>query len=345
MILPASPSVPLVRNAPAVPLARHPLFHSTDVDEARGTIARVFKDADHRVVRSGERVAAIMNHAPVGEVSFNYLAYGAAVDVDPDRLQDFFLVMLPLEGRADMHLGAERFMSSRDVAACLSPHLRLRMRFDEHYRSVIVWIRRAALERHLASHLGADLRAPIAFAPGVQLRAPGGRFWHDTVLNCVNQIELLADTAAFPLVMAQMQSMVLSALLHAQPSNYREALLAPPRTIAPASVRRVEEYIEAHLADPLTIERLAEVAGTSVRTLFANFERHRGTTPMAHLRAERLKRVRQALASGAPDARSVATVAMRWGFSHLGHFSAAYREKFGETPSETMRAAALERAR
>ncbi|MFP5477787.1 MAG: helix-turn-helix domain-containing protein, partial [Gammaproteobacteria bacterium] len=33
----------------------------------------------------------------------------------------------------------------------------------------------------------------------------------------------------------------------------------------------------------------------------------------------------------------VAGVALRWGFGHLGRFSADYRARFGEYPSETVR--------
>ena len=34
---------------------------------------------------------------------------------------------------------------------------------------------------------------------------------------------------------------------------------------------------------------------------------------------------------------TVSEVAYRWGFTHLGRFAGAYRERFGETPSQTLR--------
>jgi AraC-like DNA-binding protein len=33
----------------------------------------------------------------------------------------------------------------------------------------------------------------------------------------------------------------------------------------------------------------------------------------------------------------VADAAYRWGFNHLGRFAAAYREKYGVSPSRTVR--------
>ncbi|WP_363094775.1 helix-turn-helix domain-containing protein, partial [Pseudonocardia sp. 73-21] len=38
-----------------------------------------------------------------------------------------------------------------------------------------------------------------------------------------------------------------------------------------------------------------------------------------------------------PARRSVADIASHWGFTHLGRFAAAYRERYGCVPSETLR--------
>ena len=58
---------------------------------------------------------------------------------------------------------------------------------------------------------------------------------------------------------------------------------------------------------------------------------------MAFLRARRLERAHTQL-SATPQ-RSVAEVALECGFEHLGRFSGAYRQRFGESPSETLRRA------
>lgn len=64
-------------------------------------------------------------------------------------------------------------------------------------------------------------------------------------------------------------------------------------------------------------------------------------TPLAYLRSRRLERVREtrrAAAAGGAEA-SVTQIAQRHGSAHLGRFSAYYRERFGESPSETLRSA------
>ena len=78
-------------------------------------------------------------------------------------------------------------------------------------------------------------------------------------------------------------------------------------------------------------------AGVGVRALQAGFRRSLGTTPLAYLRDHRLDLARQALATGREP---VTQVAFRFGFAHLGRFSAVYRERFGESPRATRSRAA-----
>lgn len=57
---------------------------------------------------------------------------------------------------------------------------------------------------------------------------------------------------------------------------------------------------------------------------------------MQYLKDVRLRRVREALMSASPESITVTAVAMRWGFTHLGHFTADYKRSFGESPSVTL---------
>jgi AraC-like DNA-binding protein len=58
---------------------------------------------------------------------------------------------------------------------------------------------------------------------------------------------------------------------------------------------------------------------------------------MVHLRELRLDHVHAELAVGDPDGPTVSAVGQRWGFPHAGRFAAAYKRKFGRSPSETLR--------
>lgn len=53
----------------------------------------------------------------------------------------------------------------------------------------------------------------------------------------------------------------------------------------------------------------------------------------------RLHRVRKGLLAGTHATATVAAEALKWGFWHFGDFSRAYKDCFGELPSETLRRA------
>ena len=59
---------------------------------------------------------------------------------------------------------------------------------------------------------------------------------------------------------------------------------------------------------------------------------------MRYLHDARLACVREDLSRADTD-ESVTQIAMKWGFRHLGRFAVGYRNRFGETPSQTRRRA------
>jgi transcriptional regulator GlxA family with amidase domain len=100
-------------------------------------------------------------------------------------------------------------------------------------------------------------------------------------------------------------------------------------------VRRAEAYIDERAHEPISVADLACHVGVSTRALFLGFRKYRGTTPMRYLAEVRMARVHDELSQGRLAGETVRDVALRWGFAHLGHFSARYRQKYGELPSQT----------
>ena len=99
-----------------------------------------------------------------------------------------------------------------------------------------------------------------------------------------------------------------------------------------------EAWLRQNLTRPLTIADLCQAVQTSERTLHSAFRERLGTTPKLHLKALRLEAARRELLQGAPGTR-ITDVALNWGFLHFGWFSHGYRQRFGETPSDTLRRA------
>ena len=100
------------------------------------------------------------------------------------------------------------------------------------------------------------------------------------------------------------------------------------------ALARAVEYIEAHLTRPLRMGQICSYAGVSQSTLERLFRRDFQQTPSAYLRARRLDAVRRELQGGLGTSKTIADVATRHGFTHMGRFSSAYRRQFGRRPSE-----------
>lgn len=114
----------------------------------------------------------------------------------------------------------------------------------------------------------------------------------------------------------------------------RPGVLGQPRN---ARLRAAVEYVHDHAAEPVTIADLSAASGLSVRSVQESFRRVFDVSPLTYLRQVRLDRVRAELLDTDPLAGAVGDVARRWGFAHLGRFSAAYVERFGEYPKQTLR--------
>jgi len=118
-----------------------------------------------------------------------------------------------------------------------------------------------------------------------------------------------------------------------------DAHLGRTTSTSPDAKRRallldVYAFIEERLADPhLTPTHVARHHHVSLRMLHKLFEEEPDTLA-ARIRRRRLERCRQDLHNPALRTRSVAAIAARWGFPQANHFSRAFRQAYGLTPSE-----------
>lgn len=134
------------------------------------------------------------------------------------------------------------------------------------------------------------------------------------------------------------ESQLLSALADSVP----QSMVGQIASLSASRLDRVEDWIEAHIADVITLGRLCEVAQVGARALQLAFERRHGVSPMRFVFERRLSAVQRRLAR-AEAGDDVTTVATRLGFTHLGRFSIAYRAAFAESPSQTLQRGARAR--
>ena len=102
-------------------------------------------------------------------------------------------------------------------------------------------------------------------------------------------------------------------------------------------VKIAEDYALSRARNPLYVSDLCRAAGVGERTLQYAFKQVMGLTPITYLTRVRLHRVREALLAAARGSTTVSAEALKWGFWHFGEFSRAYKDCFGELPSDSLR--------
>lgn len=103
------------------------------------------------------------------------------------------------------------------------------------------------------------------------------------------------------------------------------------RPVYQGRVNAVMDYVEAHLGDVLTVERLAEVAHFSPYHFHRIFRAMTGETLGGFIARVRLEHAGSRLVAQ-PD-RPVVDIALECGFASASSFSRAFREAYGTTPT------------
>ena len=136
-------------------------------------------------------------------------------------------------------------------------------------------------------------------------------------------------------IRAEFVSLLVRSMVCGLPSNHSAVLESETARISPKSIKRALSYINANLNGNLSPETIARAAHTSVRSLHRAFQQFLGVSPLEYAKEQRLLKIHQILKSQQGAATSIAEIANEFGFDHLGHFSAVYRRRFGELPSQT----------
>ncbi|MDH3600509.1 MAG: helix-turn-helix domain-containing protein [Candidatus Tectomicrobia bacterium] len=210
------------------------------------------------------------------------------------------------------------------------------VRVGDHLDVLVVNLDKSLLCDYLRNLEGGEASEPPRFGPRLSLLSPSGSsLWRylSFIWSELGRGGAIGESA---LIQQELENTLAAMLFH---TLQEQAVDTRQRDAGryPIALRVVEDYIVAHLADPVSVADLAEVSGVSARTLFKAFHERHGTGPIGFLKARRLEAVQRALLVADPHSTTVTEVAMDFGFFHLGQFSKDYRHAFQELPSETLR--------
>lgn len=312
-----------------LPLSRYPALATRNPEQAFASIkARqpgVFRFEPK--VAPGRQWTIRVNFVSLGSVGITATrSAGYSLSSVPDG---FFRLFLPLGTPFEVDLGRDRRVFQTGEPGIV-PDNEIRAHFHEGFSTLLL----VAPETVVMDALGQiDARMPLAafqnrhFGSG---KLPFGSLTSRLLQMLATFDEEDGALLDLPRYRRAQEELLLLHLARA---------LAPGASLekaAPLRIRRAIDYVNAHLCDDMRLAEIAAAAGCSLRLLQLAFREHLATTISGYILRLRLSKAHACLTRPQPG-DSVTSVALACGFSHLGQFALAYRERYGERPSTTLR--------
>ena len=315
------------------------VFSTSNIDEAETILCKSLVDAQVMKVLNRDRFEFQLNRFSLGTVSFVGTRYESYTEVESGEsgIHDNSMHLIfggPVT--SEFSINGELYPVSLTKAVVLLPHKKIRVKRNSGSEVLIMRFTQSSLNKHYELFLDQHLTDPIEFHSGVNLTRGPGAVLKQLAINLLYEIQHDEEVIRHEFTRKSFEELLLGTLLqlpHSTAKNLSQRRLAD---IAPRSVIRAEEFMRAHLSDPITITDLLSICGCSRTALYSCFKKTRGYTPMEFLLEQRLQKARRDIMSSSPE-ETIASIALESGFSHLGRFSQNYRERFGELPSSTAR--------
>ncbi len=319
-------------------LEHRPILDTDDLAAARQELPRIFGVENIDVTISGDHAFhAVVHGVRTRDISLLYLDLAAA-ELQIPRHGDHYGVYMQMSGSTDWRTNGDAVTTSATHAMVCNPGDQLQGVPGIDSTLLVLLFGAIRTNAYLSRLRGRAVHDPIRFDPGFDLTGDAASRWHSAVQLLTTELFYSESLLHQGVGVGAVEELLVSTLLYVQPSTYRDDLVAQPHPVARRTVRKAIDFIDGHLAERIAMADVVEAAGVSERSLQQGFREELHTTPSAYIRNCRLDRVHDTLADALPtDGVTVSDVALNWGFTHLGNFAAAYRQRFGEAPSQTLR--------
>jgi AraC-like DNA-binding protein len=313
------------------PLHKFAVCDSTKVEHWAAAAMPIFGPTQVQPKGDSAAFRALINLCPLPRTALCYGRFGGAFSVGVSESVNFVQGM-PIRGVGEHVNNGMRIPYSPSKGSVGAPGV-LALSYEADLEILAVFMKPDALHNTLSGLIGAPVGKKLELDRSNYDRRPEPRAVRNLARVMIMELDHEEDLS--PLVLAELEQTILVAFLMGAGHNYAHLLDGRPRGLAPPQVRLVEEYIEAHWNQPVSIEGLAVVANASARSVFHAFKEFRGYSPMSFLKRERLRHAKEMLANPTSN-ESVTNVTFACGFGNMGRFADDYQKAFGEMPSETL---------
>jgi AraC-like DNA-binding protein len=309
-------------------LRSYPSLRTRNLDEVKAAL-KVNSFSNRIDLPAGRRRDQfITNAAHFEEAGLVFIRYDSPVSLEVNPRTDI-LIGYQIREVSEVVVDGEVIENGVHQAGCLVPSERSWcVRNPTGYEVLILRVATKALRRKLSALMGSDcvrldLRQPSSVGAARALI-------RESAMNFAKELDV-ADPRFLRLLVANSTEDICVRILSCLSAQFLEVDRSPA---APSEVQlgRVEQYIVANFAEPLSVETLAEISGVSAHSVFRHFLARYDCTPHEYLDRIRLEMAYAKLLA-CHDKGSVASVALQCGFPSLGYFVRAYRNRFGESPS------------
>ncbi|MDB5992957.1 MAG: AraC family transcriptional regulator [Pseudomonas sp.] len=313
-------------------LERHSLLNSTDYREIKDKVSHYLCPHTFNVLRD-EPIYTRLNGVFFGASALLDLSYGAPVEITVGDIAEQYLFRITLQGQCEVAHGRRSAAMQSGHLSISSPFAKSRIITDGECRNLILRVDRDALETQLQRLLGRSLGPSVIFDVSVDPLGMGAvSLFHTLDYIC----RLYGSGVDGPSIDRSLSDYLMQLLLTQLPHNYSADLQADARVPLPHHVKKARDYIETHLNEPISLAMLSELCGVSVRTLQNGFSQFLQQAPVQYIRDRRLAVIHDALKHGRAG-ETVTDILLRHGINSFGHFSSAYRQRYGCLPSDTLR--------
>ena len=313
------------------PLDLFPIIRARNIEEVREALIRSYGARRLHLPRLAEDLDVRANHWQSRSIELSYWSFEGPVQLEFPSANFFRQAFI--RGGAHIRFGRIERQVTNEETCVVPPEASVTTAFAPGFEHFGLRIKADTLLNKLAALIGATPSRKLVFDQTTRANGSAIGNLRRMLMFFAAELDCLGSKTPSLAVTELEQALIVSFICN-NPHNYSAFLDHRALPAASWQVRRAEEYIEAHWDQPITIEALARVTSASARSLFHQFKRSRGQSPMGFVKEVRLKRAREML--GRTDlSHSVTETALACGFMNLGHFACDYFKRFGERPSET----------
>ena len=284
----------------------------------------------HRLVVPASHLrSARIRYREFGILEVSEHGYGHALEVRVPPMEDIYHLQVILSGHCIWEVADQSLLLERGDSIVISPGQELSMRYSADCTKLIIkipgeFLRQVSREFGYLSH-----NSPIHFAHQAIPFSESA-----SIHNLINDIASLKHSTG-----ADRMSLYYGKLLAGGILDIFESNLCVQRHASQVQSRQIEQvrsYVIEHICGDLSIESIARHCRISRKSLYNLLEKELGVTPSVYIRQLKLEMIYAELSQNLAI-RNVTEIALRYGFTNLGRFSAQYRDHIGELPSATLR--------